>query len=498
MQVFDPRAVAVSTGHFIGGQFVPDAGRIAVRRPSDNQVHAELPVAEAAAVDAAVLDAWKAWRTSDWARRAPRERARVLRRWADLIEADVGCLAPLEAVCSTRPVRDATAWDVPFTAEGLRFFAEYADKLGGEVAATQHDHLGMVVAEPYGVVGAITPWNFPLVMVSWKVGAALAAGNAVVLKPSELTPFSAVRLAQLAIEAGVPPGLFNVVQGDGATTGDALTRHPLISKMTFTGSTRTGAAIMATCALQGPKPVTLELGGKSPQLVFDDAPDLDRLAGIIAGAVTGNAGQVCVAGSRLIVQRGIAEALVERIVARFASLRPGATWDDATTLSPIISETQASRILDIVERARGAGARLRCGGGLVDGGPGGAFVRPTLIEGVRDDNPAVLEEIFGPVLTVQTFKDEEEGLALAAHAHYGLAAGVHTADIGRALRAMRGISAGTVWINRYGRSADFVIPTGGYHQSGIGKDLGRQAVEANLRFKSVLIDFTARDGDTQS
>lgn len=489
--MFDPQTIRVPSGHFIGGQLVPDAGRIAVRRPSDNAVHAELPLGDAAVVDAAVLNAWQAWRTSDWARRAPRERARVLRRWADLIEADAARLAPLEAVCSTRPVRDAGAWDVPFTAEGLRFFAEYADKLGGDVAATRHDHLGMVVAEPYGVVGAITPWNFPLVMVSWKVVAALAAGNAVVLKPSEMTPFSAVRLAELAIDAGVPAGLFNVVQGDGRTTGDALTRHPLISKMTFTGSTRTGAAIMASCAAHGPKPVTLELGGKSPQLVFDDAPDIDRLACMIAGAITGNAGQVCVAGSRLIVQRGIAPALVERIAARFAALRPGATWDDAATLPPIISAAQAARILDIVERARDAGAALRCGGGLFEEGPGGAYFQPTLVEGVSADNPAVREEIFGPVLTVQTFEDEAQGLALAAHEHYGLAAGVHTADIGRALRAMRGIAAGTVWINRYGRSADFVIPTGGYHQSGIGKDLGRQAVEANLRFKSVLIDFAA-------
>ena len=491
MQVFDPHSIAVPSGHFIGGQLVCDTARLTVLRPSDSQIHAELPVADASTVDAAVQDAWRAWRTTDWARRAPRERARVLRRWADLIEADAPRLAPMEAVCSTRPVRDAAAWDVPFTAEGLRFFAEYADKLGGEVAATRHDHLGMVVAEPYGVVGAITPWNFPLVMMSWKVGAALAAGNAVVLKPSEMTPFSAVRLAQLAIKAGVPAGIFNVVQGDGRTTGDALTRHPLIAKMTFTGSTRTGAAIMATCALQGPKPVTLELGGKSPQLVFDDAPNIDRLADIIAGAITGNAGQVCVAGSRLIVQRGIADALVERIAQRFTRLRPGATWDDQATLPPIISALQAARILDIVERARDAGAQLRCGGGLFDGGPGGAYFQPTLIEGVRADNPAVQEEIFGPVLTVQTFETEEEGLALAGHANYGLAAGVHTADIGRALRAMRGISVGTVWINRYGRSADFVLPTGGYHQSGIGKDLGRQAVEANLRFKSVLVDFAA-------
>ncbi len=491
MPLFDPQSIAVASGHFIGGQLVSDTGRLTVLRPSDGQAHAELPVADASTVDAAVQDAWRAWRTSDWARRAPRDRARVLRRWADLVEADVQHMAPLEAVCSTRPVRDAAAWDVPFTAEGLRFFAEYADKLGGEVAATRHDHLGMVVAEPYGVVGAITPWNFPLVMVSWKVGAALAAGNAVVLKPSEMTPFSAVRLAQLAIDAGVPPGIFNIVQGDGRTTGDALTRHALIAKMTFTGSTRTGAAIMASCALQGPKPVTLELGGKSPQLVFDDAPDVDRLAEIVAGAITGNAGQVCVAGSRLIVQRGIADALMDRLAQRFAALRPGATWDAQATLSPIISAPQAARILDIVERARVAGAQVRSGGGLFEGGPGGAYFQPTLLEGVSADNPAVQEEIFGPVLTMQTFDTEEEGLVLAAHAHYGLAAGVHTADIGRALRCMRGISAGTVWINRYGRSADFVIPTGGFHQSGIGKDLGRQAVEANLRFKSVLVDFAA-------
>lgn len=490
MQLFDPHSIAVQCAHFMDGQIVPDGGRLRVFRPSDGQVHGELPLADESTVDAAVQSAWRAWRTSDWARRAPRERARVLRRWADLIEADVARLAPLEAVCSTRPVKDAERWDVPFTADGLRFFSEYADKLGGDVAATRHDHLGMVIAEPYGVVGAITPWNFPLVMVSWKVGAALAAGNAVVLKPSEMTPYSVIRLAELAVEAGVPAGIFNIVQGDGRITGEALTRHPLIAKMTFTGSTRTGAAIMSSCALHGPKPVTLELGGKSPQLVFDDAPDVQRLAGIVAGAITGNAGQVCVAGSRLIVQRGIAEQLVDGIAKRFAALRPGATWDDDATLPPIISAQQAARMQDIVERARLAGSTVRCGGGLYESGPGGAYFMPTLIEEVEVSNPAVQEEIFGPVLTVQTFDTEEEGLALAAHPHYGLAAGVHTANIGRAMRAMRSLSAGTVWINRYGRSSDFVIPTGGYHQSGIGKDLGRQAVEANLRLKSVLMDFT--------
>ena len=497
MRSFEPDRIQVPCGHFIGGRVLPAPERFTVSRPSDGKPHAGLPLADAAAVDAAVRDAADAFRRSDWARRAPRERARVLRRWADLVEADVARLAPLEAVCSTRPARDAAAWDVPFTAEGLRFFAEYCDKLGGEVAATRHDHLGMVATEPYGVVGAITPWNFPLVMASWKVGAALAAGNAVVLKPSELTPYSVLRLAELAVEAGVPPGIFNIVHGDGMTTGDALTRHPLVAKMTFTGSTRTGAAIMAACAMSGPKPVTLELGGKSPQLVFDDAPDIERLAGMIAGAITGNAGQVCVAGSRLIVQKRIASALTERIAVRFAAHRPGATWDDDATLPPIVSAAQAQRIDEIVQQSVAAGARVSSGGSFYDGGPGGAYYRPTLIENVDASNPAVLQEIFGPVLTVQTFDDEDEGLALAAHERYGLACGVHTADIGRALRAMRGISAGTVWINRYGRTSDFVIPTGGFHQSGIGKDLGRQAVEANLRQKSVLIDFGA-SSDTNS
>jgi aldehyde dehydrogenase (NAD+) len=491
MPAFDPASFQMPCGHFIGGRVIEAPDAMLVNRPSDGRPHAALPRADAATVDEAVRDADTAQRTSDWARGAPRERARVLRRWADLIEADVQRLAPLEAVCSTRPLRDAAAWDVPFTAEGLRFFAEYCDKLGGEVAATRGDHLGLVLSEPYGVVGAITPWNFPLVMASWKVGAALAAGNAVVLKPSELTPYSVLRLAELAVEAGVPPGIFNIVQGDGRTTGDALTRHALVKKMTFTGSTATGAAIMSSCALHGPKPATLELGGKSPQLVFDDVPDVARLAGIVARAITGNAGQVCVAGSRLIVQRRVAAELIERIAAHFVAHRPGATWDDGATLPPIISAGQAERIASIVDAAVAAGARPVCGGGLYNGGPGGAYFQPTLLHGVDTDNPAVRQEIFGPVLTVQTFDDEEEGLALACHERYGLAAGVHTADLGRAMRAMRSIAAGTVWINRYGRSDDFVIPTGGYHQSGIGKDLGRQAVEANLRHKSVLIDFAA-------
>lgn len=494
MERFDPDQVVVRSAHFIGGRYIEGgANAMDVRRPSDGRVYAGLPVADADLVDRAVQDSWRAFKTSDWARCAPRDRARILRRWADLIDADVKTLAPLEAIGSTRTLTNAASWDVPFTADGIRFFAEWADKIGGDVAPTRGDHLGMTIAEPYGVIGAIAPWNLPLVMGSWKVAPALAAGNAVVLKPSEMTPFSILRLAELAIEAGMPAGIFNIVQGDGRLTGDALCRHPRIAKVTFTGSTRTGAAIMAACAESGTKAVTLELGGKSPQVVFDDMPNLEKTAQTVARAITLNAGQVCVAGSRLIVQRGIADRFIERVAAIFAELKAGNTWDSDTTLSPIISTPEMARIDGIVQRAIAAGGQLTVGGGRIATGNDGAFYQPTILTNIDSGMEAIKTEIFGPVMTAQVFDDEDEALALADHPEFGLAAGVHTADIGRALRMARGIEAGTVWINRYGRSADYAIPTGGYKRSGIGKDLGRQAYEANLRYKSVLVEFARED-----
>jgi aldehyde dehydrogenase (NAD+) len=284
-----------------------------------------------------------------------------------------------------------------------------------------------------------------------------------------------------------------VIQGDGHITGDALVRHPRISKVTFTGSTRTGQAIMAACAETGTKPVTLELGGKSPQVVFADAPDLDKVARMVAGAIAGNAGQVCVAGSRLIVERSAAERVLAGIAGAFAELRPGTTWAQGTTLPPIIRPSDALRIDGMVRRTLEAGAQLMTGGRLLQVAGEGGYYAPTILTGVDGGMEAVRDEIFGPVLTVQVFDDEEEALALADHPAYGLAAGLHTADISRALRCARRLEAGTVWINRYGRSNDFVIPTGGYKRSGIGKDLGREVFEANLRHKSVLIDI-ARAG----
>lgn len=489
MRDFDPNAVQVTTGHFIGGESVDGGEKLSVARPSDLVDYAEIPVATADMVDRAVCSAHQAVATSGWASRPPRERARVLRRWAELIEANAEELGRIEALGSTRPISQAVTGDVAATAEGIRFFSEWADKLGGEVAATRADHLGLIVSEPYGVVGAIAPWNVPLSTASWKLGPALAAGNAIVLKPSELTPFSAVRLAQLAIEAGMPAGIFNLVQGNGSVTGDALTRHPGIGKISFTGSTRTGIAIMKAAAESGIKPVTLELGGKSPQLVFADA-ELEKAAGCIAGSILANSGQGCVAGSRVIVQRPVAEALIELLSEKLARITPGHTWKAATDFGPIVSEAQARRIDRIVAASRMEGGEVVLGGSFL-AGHGGAYYQPTIITNVTCENAAVREEIFGPVLTVQVFDSEEEGLALADHPEYGLAAGVYTANLGRAMRAMRALKAGTVWINRYSRTIDFILPTGGYKSSGIGKDLGRQAVEQNLRHKTVLADFAA-------
>lgn len=475
--------------NFIGGRKVEGNGRsFEVLRPSDGALLAPLHGADAAQLEEAVADAALAQKRSCWGTMEPRGRMRLLRCWADLVERDADWLAPLEAVGSARLLADIRAWDLPYTAECIRFFAEFADKHGGEVGATTSDKLGFTLSEPFGVIAAIAPWNLPLVMAAWKIAPALAAGNAVVLKPSELTPFSVVRLAELAVEAGIPAGIFNVVQGGGADIGDALVRATQVGKVSFTGSTRTGRAIMSACAETGPKPVTLELGGKSPQIVFGDA-DLDKASATVARAITLNAGQVCVAGSRLLVHESVAEPVIDRIVRAFVAHRIGETWNPETTMGPIISEAQLATIDGIVSRALAGGAEALTGGGRAAAPQRGSYYAPTLLAGVAQEDEAVQGEIFGPVLTVQTFADEEEAYALANDSCYGLAAGVHTGDVARALRATRTLEAGTIWVNRYGRSDDFILPTGGYKQSGIGKDLGREAYLANCKSKTALIQF---------
>lgn len=483
---FDPDGLTLPRGHFIGGAYVADAEALELTRPSDGRPLAAIPVADAETVDHAVAAAAKAQRDSGWGGCVPRDRTRALHAWADLIEAHAIELSQLEAVASTRPISQLPQGDVAVTAKQIRFFAELADKEGGALVPTRDASLGMILDEPYGVVGAIAPWNFPLSMAGWKLGPALAAGNAVVLKPSEMTPFATLRLAELSVEAGLPAGLVNVVLGDGRVTGPALTGHRGVGKISFTGSTAAGAAIMENVARHGVRPMTLELGGKSPQIVFADA-DLDLAARLIAGSILFNGGQVCVAGSRVIVAAEVADDLADRLAALMRPVNPGPGWLAETGYSPAISAGQRRRVDGIVQAAIAQGAQALIGAAPMD--LPGYFYEPTLLVDVTQDNPAVTEEIFGPVLTLQTFADEDQALALADHPTYGLCAGVYTRDLSRAIRVTRAVQAGTVWINRYGRSRDHILPTGGYKSSGLGKDLGREAYHANRRSKSVLIDL---------
>jgi len=483
---FLPETLSLDARHHVGGRRVAALGQLPVVRPSDGVTAAMLPVADASVVDEAVRAAHRALRQSGWARAMPRDRTRAMHRWADLIEAHAAELARLEAVVSTRPVDELPTGDIAITAEQIRFFAELADKEGGAVVPTRDESLGMILDAPVGVIGAITPWNFPISMAAWKMGPALAAGNAIVLKPSEMTPFSTLRMAELAVEAGIPAGLVNVVLGDGPTTGAALVAHPGIGKVSFTGSTLAGSAIAANLAATGLKPMTLELGGKSPQVVFDDA-DADLAARCIARSILFNAGQACVAGSRVIVARKAADHLRDKLIGLMSNPRVAPTWGEGSGAYPVISGKQLARIDSLVQAARKAGAEALIGGGPMQAE--GFFYTPTILATEDRDNPAVREEIFGPVLTFETFDDEEEAVTTANHSSYGLCAGLYTRDLSRAMRLTQRLEAGTVWVNRYGRSRDHILPTGGWKQSGLGHDLGREAYRACRRTKSVLIDL---------
>jgi aldehyde dehydrogenase (NAD+) len=484
---FDPATLAVPSGHHIGGKFV-ELGKadIEVLRPSDHQAFGAIADGGEEAVERAVEAARAALKESRWARLAPRERARVLRRWADLINEQNEYLARLEAAGSSRLISLTAVGDVVRTADVIRFFAEYCDKLEGEVTATEEGVLSLVKNEPYGIIGAIVPWNFPMITAAWKFAPALAAGNAVVMKASELTPHSLLVLADLAAKAGLPAGLLNVVNGLGHSTGSAIVRHPEIRKISFTGSSNTGLAIIREAGI---KPLTLELGGKSPQLVFSDAGDLDRVSARVATAFIANAGQVCTAGSRLIVQNGIADDLFERVERRCKAVRPGPTWNAETDFAPIISRRQADRIDALVRQTVKEGASIRTGGSFIESRNEGAFYAPTMLENVTENMTGFKEEFFGPVVSVHRFDEVEEGLKLADHPTFGLAASVHTNDIRKALNAADRIEAGTVWVNHHGRAPEFTSPAGGFKSSGYGKDMGRAGIEAFLRQKAVWINY---------
>lgn len=482
---FNPDDIHLPGYHLIGGEKSTDGDeRIAFTRPSDGRHVASFAAADATIVDRAACAAQKAFQSSGWAQAAPTERAGVLQAWADLIDRDRTRLARIEAATTTRPVGDMINRDLVRAAGALRFFAEWADKIEGRYLAGKAGTTVLVRPEPYGVVGSIAPFNFPAINAIWKSAPALAVGNAVVLKPSELTPYSAVALAELAIEAGLPAGLFNVVLGSGGT-GSLLVRHPHISKITFTGSSATGARVMSDAALSGTKPVTLELGGKTPQLVLRDVDDLDGIANHIAGGFTANAGQICTAGTRLIVPRELEAPMLDCVIDLAAQKVAAPTWDSACTLPPIITERQCARIEQMLAETENDGAEVVVGGSRVAERNEGAYFQPTILRNVPDTSVGYTGEFFGPVLAVYPYDDEAQGIAMADHATYALAASVYTNDARKAANLSQTLNAGTVWINTHGRQPDFSSPQGGFAGSGFGKEMGRAGLESFLRFKTV-------------
>jgi acyl-CoA reductase-like NAD-dependent aldehyde dehydrogenase len=478
-------------GIFIDGRFRPAASGLTfdALSPVDGRLLARVAAGDAADVDAAVASGRAAFVRGDWSGRAPRARKAVLLRLAELIRAHGEELALTETLDMGKPISDALAVDVPSTANCIQWFGEAVDKVYGEVAPTAQDTLALVTREPLGVVGAIVPWNFPMIMAAWKLGPILAAGNSVVLKPSEKSPLTALRLAELAVEAGLPPGVFNVVPGYGHTAGKALARHPDVDGIGFTGSTATGKQIMVDAAQSNLKRVSLECGGKSPNIIMGDWQDVRRAARAATYAIFFNQGEMCSAGSRLLVHESLKEALLAEIAVVARELAPGDPLDPATKLGAIVDAQQMQRVLDYIEVGRAEGARLAFGGLQVRRESGGCFVEPTLFDGVAPSMRIAREEIFGPVLAVTSFRDEAEAVRLANDSSYGLAAAVWTRELAAAHRMSRAIRAGVVYVNCYDAD-DITVPFGGFRQSGIGRDKSLHAFDKFTELKTTWIDLT--------
>lgn len=441
-----------------------------------------------AEVDAAVAAARRAFDTGPWPRLAPAERGRVLLRLAELLETQREALALAVTLEMGKPVTDAHDIELRAAINTFRWYGQLADKLTDESPHTAPDALALVTREPAGVVGAVVPWNFPLTLASWKVAPALAAGCAVVLKPSENSPLSALLLGRLATEAGLPPGVLNVVTGDGPTAGRALGVHPDVDVLAFTGSTAVGRHFLRYSADSNLKRVWLELGGKSPNIVLPDAPDLEKAAATAAWGIFFNQGEMCTAPSRLLVHASVTEQVTEAVVARARELRVGDPLDPATEMGALVGEGHLERVLGHVRRGVDEGSRLRTGGSRTRTDSGGSFVEPTVFDRVEAGAGLAREEIFGPVLSVISFNTLEEAVELANATQYGLAAGLWTSDLSTAHRVSRALKAGTVWVNCY-EEGDLTVPFGGMKQSGNGRDKSAHALEKYTELKTTWIQL---------
>ncbi|HYG27143.1 MAG TPA: aldehyde dehydrogenase [Caulobacteraceae bacterium] len=474
---------------FIGGRFVSaaDEERFAVISSIDGRQLTTAPACKAVDVDAAVLAARSAFEKGQWANAAPAERKAVLLRLADIMEANSEELALLECLDMGKPIASAVSVDIPASIACIRWCAEQADKLYGMVAPTAPGTVATITREPVGVVAAVIPWNFPLMMAAWKVGPALVTGNSLILKPAEQSPLSAMRLAEMAAEAGLPDGVFNVVTGFGETAGRAIGLHPDIDAVSFTGSTAVGKLFLQYSGQSNMKRVSLECGGKSPAIIMPDA-DLEFAVETAAWAVFFNQGECCDALSRLLVHRSVLQEVSERLAALASEVKVGHPLDESTQVGAILDEAQFRRIAGYLSAGQAEGARLAFGGERILEDLGGYYVTPALFEGATNQMKIAREEIFGPVITMIDFETEAQALELANDSEYGLVASLFTNDLNAAHRMSKELRAGAVWVNCFD-AGDMTVPHGGYRQSGIGRDRSPLCFDKYCEAKTTWINL---------
>ncbi|WP_288097893.1 aldehyde dehydrogenase [Pseudomonas sp.] len=482
------QSLTIESRAFIDGQYCAAASGATFEciSPVDGRFLANVASTDEADANAAVAVARRTFESGVWSRLAPVERKRILIRFAELILANQEELALLETLDMGKPISDSMSIDIPATANAIRWTAEAIDKIYDEVAATPHDQLGLVTREPAGVVAAIVPWNFPLIMASWKFAPALAAGNSFILKPSEKSPLTAIRIAQLALEAGIPKGVFNVLPGFGHTVGKALALHMDVDVLAFTGSTAIAKQLMIYAGQSNMKRVWLEAGGKSPNVVFADAPDLRAAAQAAASGIAFNQGEVCTAGSRLLVERSIRDQFIPLLVEALQAWKPGHALDPSTTVGAVVDQRQLENVLRYIGIGKEQGAQLIAGGSRTLEETGGLYVEPAIFDGVTNAMTIAREEIFGPVLSLITFDTVEEALAIANDSIFGLAAGVWTSNLSKAHAFARGLRAGSVWVNQYD-GGDMTAPFGGFKQSGNGRDKSLHAFDKYTELKATWI-----------
>jgi acyl-CoA reductase-like NAD-dependent aldehyde dehydrogenase len=452
--------------------------------PATEDINARVAMGGVEDVDLAVKAARKAFDDPAWRRMPAAQRAKLVYKLGELIDAHADELAQLETKDTGKTLFDSRKVEIPMAAEVFRYYAGFVTKAHGDTLPLLPDSFTCTLREPIGVVAAITPWNFPFLLASWKLAPALAMGNTIILKPASLTPSTAVKFGEICLEAGLPPGVVNILTGPGDAVGMGLVRHPGVDKIAFTGSTEVGRQIMAEAA-KGLKRISLELGGKSPNVVFADA-DLEAA---VRGAMTGifyNKGEVCAAGSRLLVERSIHESFMAKLVSKMDSLKVGDPLDKATRMGPVISAGQLKNVLSYVESGKKEGAKLAYGGERMPGK--GFFVKPTIFDQATSSMKIAREEIFGPVLTTIPFNDFDHAVAEGNNSNYGLAAAIWTRDVSKALRAAKQLRAGTVWINTYNRY-DPALPFGGFKDSGFGRELGAQAIDLYTETKTLWVEL---------